>query len=324
MRRSSVAYLILAHGEPGHLSRLIAALDVPGVDFYVHVDGKTDIAPFAPLFGRPRVTLLREREKIFWGGFSLVRATLLLLRAAAGHGYARYSLLSGCDFPIRSATTVRDTLLGSSAEFLRVERRLDERPRNGHAFYVERYHLNDWELFNPRVARRYRARRGPVWLSNPARPAAPVSARGAVAATSSLVPRRSYVNGMTPYQGSQWWSLSAGCIDYVFDFLSRTPEYLRFHRFVGIPDEIFFHSIVKASPFAEKITHDFEVAPLDHNESGAHYIDWRTKGVPLPKTLDESDLPSLLRSQALFARKFDSARSSRLLALIEERHRRGA
>jgi hypothetical protein len=319
MPNSSVAYLILAHNEPAHLSRLIRMLDGEGSDFYVHVDAKSDISSFAPLFGLPRVTFLRSREKVFWGGFSQVGATLRLLRAAAPGNYGRYSLLSGCDFPIKPGPAIRDTLLGSDTEFLRVDRRLDERPRNGHAFYIERHHLNDWEIFNPRVARRYRERRGTPWLWNAARTAAHAIGRSAFVAVGLALPRRRYPGGMTPYQGSTWWALTAQCVNYVFDFLSRTPEYTRFHKSVGMVDEVFFHSIIKGSPFATRISHDFEVAPLDHNESGAHYIDWRTKGVPLPKTLDETDFPALLASPALFARKFDQSKSSRLLSLIQER-----
>jgi len=320
MSNSSVAYLIQAHNDPALLSRLIRMLGGEGADFYVHVDAKSDIASFAPLVGLPRVTFLRDREHVFWGGFSQVSATLRLLRAAVPGNYGRYSLLSGCDLPIKHASAIRDTLLGSNTEFMRVERRLDERPRNGHAFYVERHHLNDWELFNPRVARRYRERRrGTPWFWNVAQTAAHAMARAGFVAVSTALPRRRYVNGMIPYQGSSWWSLTAGCVNYVLDFLSRTPEYTRFHRSAGMVDEVFFHSIVKASPFAARISHDFEVSPLTHNESGAHYIDWRTKGVPLPKTLDETDFQALAASPALFARKFDSDKSSRLIALIEER-----
>src|SRR5208283_4303161 len=33
-----IAYLIMAHNEPGHLARLVNALDHPGAGFFVHVD----------------------------------------------------------------------------------------------------------------------------------------------------------------------------------------------------------------------------------------------------------------------------------------------
>jgi hypothetical protein len=321
MPTSRIAYLIQAHNDAPHLARMIDALDVDAADYYVHIDAKSDIESFSRLFNRRGVTFLREREKVYWGGFSQVRATLRLLRAALNVGYARYALMSGCDFPIKSAPTIRDTLLDSKREYLCVERRLDERPRNGHAMFVDHYHLNDWELFNPRVARRYRERRGTPLLSNVARTAAHAMVRGAFVVGRAALPRRRYVSGMVPYQGSSWWSLTDACVRFALDFIARRPEYVRFHQLTSSPDEIFFHSIVKTSPFAEQISHDFERAAIVGNDSGAHYIDWRAKNVPLPKTLDESDFGALMASEALFARKFDSRTSAGLLAMLEQRLR---
>lgn len=319
MPTSRIAFLIQAHGDAPYLARMIDALDLDAADFYVHVDAKSDIRSFSTLFGRRGVSFLQRRQKVYWGGFSQVRATLELLRTAMDVGYARYTLMSGCDFPIKSASVIRDTLLESKKEFLRVDRRLDERPRNGHAVFVDRYHLNDWELFNPRVARRYRERRGTPWPSNFARTAAHALVRGAFVVARAALPRRRYVNGMVPYQGSQWWSLSDACVRFVVDFIARTPEYVRFHQLAAVSDEFFFHSIVKASPFADRITHDFENAPILGNDSGAHYIDWSTKNASRPKTLDETDFAALMASEALFARKFDSRASARLLAMLEQR-----
>ena len=36
--RMKVAYLVLTHGMPDHLGRLVAALRDDGVSFFVHVD----------------------------------------------------------------------------------------------------------------------------------------------------------------------------------------------------------------------------------------------------------------------------------------------
>jgi hypothetical protein len=77
-----IAYLILAHQNPGLLGRLIGRLTSPNADFFVHVDKKSDITPFASIAERPNVFLLRERVAIYYGEFSMVRAELLLLRQA--------------------------------------------------------------------------------------------------------------------------------------------------------------------------------------------------------------------------------------------------
>lgn len=47
-----IAYLIAAHNDPGHLKRLISALNISGVtDFYIHLDKRADIKDFNLLGG---------------------------------------------------------------------------------------------------------------------------------------------------------------------------------------------------------------------------------------------------------------------------------
>ncbi|MDP2107018.1 MAG: hypothetical protein Q8J76_13570, partial [Desulfobulbaceae bacterium] len=86
--------------------------------------------------------------------------------------------------------------------------------------------------------------------------------------------------------------------------------------------EIFFHSIVKHSPFAQSISHDFERAGklaefYALNDHGCHYIDWNAQQKVLPKILTSQDLGALRHSKALFARKFDSIQSLELVQILE-------
>jgi hypothetical protein len=112
-------------------------------------------------------------------------------------------------------------------------------------------------------------------------------------------------------------------VRYIFQFLEENSDYMVFHKYTRGPDEIFFHSIIKSSPFAGHIIHDFEKVMsltkyFESNEHGCHYIDWNNKGDSLPKVLDVSDTALLKKSAALFARKFEEGRSSALLKQLEE------
>jgi hypothetical protein len=125
------------------------------------------------------------------------------------------------------------------------------------------------------------------------------------------------------YQGSQWWALTDACVRHILTFVEAHGDYVAFHQFTGVPDETFFHSIVMQSPFAARISHDFEVAasprdPGAANEHGCHYIDWDTPDRAEPKVLDLSDAAPLFRSRALFARKFAEGRSNALRQRLEE------
>ncbi len=133
------------------------------------------------------------------------------------------------------------------------------------------------------------------------------------------LPAGTYFGDLIPYHGSMYWSLTADCVRFILAFLSENPGFIDVHSQVFAPDEIFFHSIVKASPFAEAIVHDFERGTCaDHLHHGNHYIDWEGRRQRENLTLDERDLEDLLASKALFARKFDQERSRRLLDLIDD------
>lgn len=134
------------------------------------------------------------------------------------------------------------------------------------------------------------------------------------------LPGGEYYGNLIPYHGSMYWSLTADCVRFLLEFLSDNPGYERIHRRVFAPDEIFFHTLVKQSPFAEAISHDFaEGVYPDHLHHANHFIDWAGLRARDHLTLDERDLDDLLRSDALFARKFDEHRSSTLLDMLDGR-----
>src|SRR5262249_455348 len=100
------------------------------------------------------------------------------------------------------------------------------------------------------------------------------------------------------------------------------PSYLRYLRFVDVPDEVFFHSIVKASPFAKALSYDFEMPGGQFVQRvdrvyGCHYIVWGT-GTGRPKVLDITDLAALRGSRAWFARKFEEVPSRMVLEQIDK------
>lgn len=290
-----VAFLILAHHQPRHVARLAAALAHPDAQVFLHVDAKSDLGPFREALAGVDVTVVERRLPVFWGGFSIVAATLLLLDEAVRAGdFARFCLLSDADFPLKPPGEIVRRLLASDREFLRVAESLAS---GGGRAAVERRHFNDTALLNPRRmaggGMRRRARR---------------LARSAVGIANAVLPRRVFPAGLVPYKGSQWWSLTGACVAYVRDFVRRNPEYVRFHRHVHCPDEIFFHSLVKASPFAERISHDLG-RPIDDGVRGVHYVVWKSGA---PTVLRERDFPALAMSSALFARKFVEPRSDGL------------
>ena len=102
--------------------------------------------------------------------------------------------------------------------------------------------------------------------------------------------RRKLPAGLVPYTGSAHWCLSRQCLEYV---ATRDPELVRFFRWSAVPDESFFQTLLMNSPLAETLVND-----------DLRYIDW-SEGEASPRVLTSFDLERMLRSSALFARKFD-------------------
>ncbi len=107
-----LAHLILAHNEPGQLERLIKRLAHPDAHIYIHLDLKTGIEPFEYLAKMSNVFFIKDRVTVHWGSFSIVEATLSGFRqiAASDIAYCYVNLLSGQDYPLKSAAFIQKYL----------------------------------------------------------------------------------------------------------------------------------------------------------------------------------------------------------------------
>jgi hypothetical protein len=89
------------------------------------------------------------------------------------------------------------------------------------------------------------------------------------------------------------------------------PEIVRYFEHAYLPDELFFQTLLGESAHAASIVDD-----------NLRYVDWST--TPAPKILTMDDLPALLASEKLFARKFDETVDADVLDALDERLSRAA
>lgn len=106
-------FLITAHDQPSLLRRLVQRLAPHKV--FVHLNKLVSPAEFEEVLDDiPHVTLIPRRDSIAtaWGGFSLVRAQLLLMDAAMNSiGNQDYFItLTGRDYPIKPIDQFEDYL----------------------------------------------------------------------------------------------------------------------------------------------------------------------------------------------------------------------
>ena len=227
-----IAYLIVAHDNPGVLRRLIAALWCKDCGFFVHVDRKADIGDFSGING-DNIFLTQKRIPVYHSGFTQVEATLLLLREALSEpqGYDYFVLLGGTHYPLRSKEYIHRFLEKNCAsEFISIARM----PNN--AYELSKLNRIWFEENEP--VRHFLSR---------------------VLAKVGLAQRdhRKYLGGLDPYGGSNWWALTREACRYIIDFVQSNESLQRFFRNTCCPDEMFFHTILGNSPFRSRVRRNF-------------------------------------------------------------------
>ena len=120
--------------------------------------------------------------------------------------------------------------------------------------------------------------------------------------------RRRFPQGYRPYGGSGYWSLTRECLDYLHAFVRQNPGFVNFFRYVHIPDEIFFQTILLNSPLKERLVND-----------DLRFAYWPAASSASPAVLVRDDFQLLLtvRPSAVFARKFDTTQDTSILDAID-------
>ncbi len=286
-----IAFLILAHSDETNLRRLAQRLKPHPI--FVHWDLKSGEPPVID-----GVIFIRKRTAVYWAGFSMVEATIELIRSASRQSPESeiYALISGSCYPIKNTQLISDyisSLEKSSINCFRV---------------TESPHLRT--LLAKRV---WRDGIFPRQVSKyPAIRLAEKVARKIINALLNLFPKK-LPEDITLYHGSQWWVLHREAADYAVKTFDTRPEIVNFFRFTFAPDESFFHSVIQSSNLSKKC-----FPPMENVERGVfktaniHLID-----KSLSRTFTEKDIAEILSSEKLFVRKVDTKSSAKLLDEID-------
>jgi hypothetical protein len=279
-----IAFLILAHDNPAQLARLIDRLRPHPV--FLHIDAKSESAAFRACLERSHVTPT-DRMAVNWGGFSMVDATMTLLRRALAEPATRHAvLLSGSCYPIRPIAELAAALAdaGDAVRYLPIS--------SG----------------TPHLLKAVRQR----WFFDlQQHRGGTVARRAAQYGSKLLLPRRSGPpDGLVPHFGSQWWGLSRACAELVLSEYDNNAALVAYYRRVLAPDEHFVQTIVANSEFADPRHLISYRGAETFAETALHHIritagKGRRQG-PKPALLDPATcLDAMRRSRKFFARKLD-------------------
>ncbi len=289
---SKIACIILAHHLPELTARLVNALQHPDVEFIIHIDARSDQTGFIKALPYPlpaNVHFVSNRVACPWGAFGAVEATLRAMRMVVNTGkdISHVVLLSGQSYPLKSNAEI-------------------------HEFF----HRHAGQSFLPAIRvehenRLYQRYRVHLPINNKLIPIPPVSSNRKLLSRIlwKLIPVRQFPAYATPYKGSQWWVMCMDDVRRVLEYCDHHPEWILFFRTTQLADESFFQSTLWGTNASRDCDHI--------QNTSVHFIVWSPEIGRSPATLTRNDLPAMLASNALFARKFHPDVDSSVLDEID-------
>jgi len=300
-----IAYIISAYKSPNLLIRLVQRLHTPTSLFLIHVDKRTDKKVYYEMVsGLTHLSnvIFLKRHNCHWGDFGHVRATLkgltYLFQNEVDFDYL--FLLTGQDYPIKSNAYIASFLSqAKEKEFISYYQFPNNWGRDGGMSRIELWHfryLEDWPL-----------RSLDAFVHLPSKREFKSRVKAIVyASVNMMFAKRTLPGNMRPFGGPGYWCITRKCAKFINTFVTRNPELVKFFRYVDIPDEIFFHTIILNSPFAQNVIND-DLRCIDISDRRG------------PRIWQKRDLEMLTQSKALIARKFDTAVDSEILDLIDSK-----
>lgn len=274
-----IAHLILAHKNPKQVAALIESLKHPAFDFYVHVDKKTDIEPFQLVLTAQNVHLVEKRAKIYWGEWGTIQATLNGFAAILPKGYDYINVISGQDFPIKSAEFIYQYFCERrGAEFITCD------PIKGGNWGDVSSRVQDYHFINWRIPGKH--------------------SLGKLA--TKLFPKRKFPLNYEIVGRANWFALTTEAVKYTLNFLEANPEVSQYFKYCWGADEFIFSTIIYNSALKNKI------------QNNLIYVDWSGADIGHSRLLEAQDLANLECSEKLFARKFDLENNPPMLAMLKK------
>lgn len=295
------AFLILAHTDPLQLNRLISSLNSESSFFYIHWDKKSElILDESPILKElqthPNIHFIKNRTKVYWGGISIVHATIKLLKEAFKNKEITYfHLLSGIDYPLKPLSYILHFFENNIHNYLTYVPEASQKRR----YFIERYYFYDNDYINPQNKKR--------------------SIKRTIAYQTLLFIQRCtwflvQVLGlrirkklnMEFYHGTQWFSFHRNAVTYIINYLNENPWILKRFKHTAVCDESFFTMLLMNNLELKKtvVNNDLRLRLYDGKPNRVGYI------------LTEKDFELIKNSDALFGRKFISGKSEKLIELI--------
>ena len=274
-------FLILLHNNYKQVRKLIGLLDNKNSYIFLHIDKKSnlsdkDVDQFINAAHLAHIIFV-DRVSVQWGGYSLVQATLNLLKKADEYDLDYYHLISGADLPLKSWKEFDDYFeKRKGTQFVSY---VPEKYQKDLQKRVRYYWLFQEEIGSPKKA---------IQQKDIYRIFLLAIQRAFVFIQKVLgVDRRKKNRKISFRIGSEWISITREFLSYV---VCKEQWIKETFKDTVCPDEVFMTTLLSNSRFSDKVLEN------------QRYIDW---GRGNPYVFREVDYNELLVCEKMFARKFD-------------------
>ncbi|WP_248876755.1 beta-1,6-N-acetylglucosaminyltransferase [Epilithonimonas zeae] len=267
-----IAYFIMIHHKPDVFKAMFEKIYTRDQFYLIHIDRKAkeefteEIQQYLIHF--PNVYIL-ESMNIVAGGFSIIQAELnameYLLNVTAEWDY--FINLSGEDYPLKSQNIIRQFLTANNG-------------RN-YLFYY------DQKFYRPDTLKRIQNHF--TELSHK---------------ISSLIYRRTFMEGVTPYIGGKWFIFTRETCSFLTNN-KRVMDFEDYYLHTLLPAESFFQTVLMNTVFKDIVVNDDKRASIEKiifNKNSYH----------------TSFIESLKKRNQLFIRKIDNDTNQTILKYIDE------
>ncbi|MDZ8029917.1 beta-1,6-N-acetylglucosaminyltransferase [Nostoc sp. DedSLP04] len=292
-----IGFILLTHTKPLQIYRLINKLNsmfnYPLIVCH-HDFSKCDLSVDTL---SKNVLLVRPHLQTKWANFTLVEATIqaLQLMYEVPNPPDWFVLLSGADYPIKTAKQILDELASSQYDaYIQYEQityktyKSDLKPNM--LWLKNSYQRYCTKSFSFHYSKTYLAHLNlEICFEHPL-------------LTKPFLP---FSKQLACFSGSQWFCANSKAAKYIIDFHSKKNALTLYYSKLKYTDESYFQTVLA------------NASHLKLQNDRRRYIDWSDGGCH-PKTLLMEDLPNLLASSAHFARKFDIDIDSNILDELDK------
>lgn len=282
------AILIIAHNNIWNLKKILESLDSKYFDFFIHIDLKSNIKieEIKKICKISKINIFKEKD-IRWADYSQVECEMYLIKEVinSNDNYEYLHLISGVDMPIKSAKEIYEFFDNNKGkEFLHFQ---NENLNSVKQEWIKYYHLFMKNYRFNKLSRRLNK----IFI---------------------IFQKLLRINRIkkTNYKfvtGANWFSITNKFAEYV---ISKEKEIEKIFKYTRSADEIFMQTILYNSKYKENLYYK----NFDDNYIGCmRLIDWNRGNPYIWKT---EDFKTIIKSEFMFARKFDMNKDKKIIELI--------